>query len=65
MRAMLTEKEESDDLINSLEEKRTRVVIYDGSIKALPKKVQEYISDKYKPGHGNIWVRSESESAAD
>jgi hypothetical protein len=39
MLAMLSEKERSDDLINSLEEKRTKVVIYDGSIKALPKKV--------------------------
>ncbi len=62
MRAMLSEKEKSDDLINSLEEKRTKVVIYDSSVKALPKKVQEYISARYKPsGHGNIWVRAESE----
>jgi hypothetical protein len=63
---MLSEKEKTDDLINSLEEKRTRVVIYNGSVKTLPKKVQEYISGKYKPsGHGNIWVRAESELATD
>jgi 4-amino-4-deoxy-L-arabinose transferase-like glycosyltransferase len=66
MLAMLSDKEKSDDLINSLEEKRTKVVIYDGAVKALPKKVQEYISGKYKPsGHGNIWVRAESELATD
>jgi 4-amino-4-deoxy-L-arabinose transferase-like glycosyltransferase len=66
MLAMLSEKEKTDDLINSLEEKRTRVVIYNGSVKTLPKKVQEYISGKYKPsGHGNIWVRAESELATD
>jgi len=66
MLAMLSEKERSDDLINSLEEKRTKVVIYDGAIKTLPKEVQEYISSKYKPsGHGDIWVRAESELATD
>jgi len=66
MLAMLSEKEKSDDLINSLEEKRTKVVIYDGAVKALPEKVQEYISGKYRhSGHGDIWVRAESELATD
>jgi hypothetical protein len=58
MRAMLSEKELSDDIIEALEKQRTKVVIYDSSIKALPKKVQKYILANYaKSGHGNIYVR--------
>ena len=58
MRAMLSEKEKSDDLIESVEKKRAKVIIYDSAIKALPKKVQEYISANYEPsGYGNIYLR--------
>lgn len=38
MRAMLSEKELSDDIIQNLEEKQTKVIIYDSQIKALPGK---------------------------
>lgn len=58
MRAMLSEKERSDDIIEGLEKQRTKVIIYDSSIKALPEKVQKYISANYVPsGHGNIYIR--------
>lgn len=58
MRAMLNEKERSDDIIESLDKQRTKVIIYDSSIKALPEKVQKYISANYvKSGHGNIHIR--------
>ena len=58
MRTMLSEKQRSDDLIESVEEKRAKVIVYDGAIRDLPKKVQEYISANYEPsGHGNIYVR--------
>ncbi len=58
MRAMLSEKERSDDIIEGLAKQRTKVIIYDSSIKALPEKVQKYISANYvKSGHGNIYVR--------
>jgi len=58
MRAMLNEKESSDDIIDSLEKNHTKVVIYDSAIKALPKKLQNYIKSNYaKSGHGNIYIR--------
>ena len=58
MRAMLSEKERSDDLIESLEKNRTKVIIYDAHVKDMHKKVQEYISANYvKSGHGNIHIR--------
>ncbi len=58
MRAMLSEKQRSDDLIESMEKKQAKIIIYDGAIKALPQKVKEYISANYKPsGHGNIYIR--------
>jgi 4-amino-4-deoxy-L-arabinose transferase-like glycosyltransferase len=58
MRAMLTDKEKSDDIIDNLERKRTKAVIYDGAIKAMPQKFQDYIKTHYIPsGHGNIYVR--------
>ncbi|MBD3181825.1 hypothetical protein GF312_06010 [Candidatus Poribacteria bacterium] len=60
MKEMLTEKQLSLDIIESLEKKKTKVIIYDGSIQSLPGKLQEYIKLKYKPsGFGNIWVRKE------
>ena len=58
MQAMLTEKQKSDDLIESVEKKQAKVIVYDGAIKALPKKVQDYIAANYAPsGHGNIYLR--------
>jgi 4-amino-4-deoxy-L-arabinose transferase-like glycosyltransferase len=60
MRAMLSEKQLSDDIIQNLEEKQTKVVIYDSQIKALPKKVQEYIEANYVISNkGDIYVRVE------
>ena len=58
MRAMLNEKESSDDIIDSLEKNHTKVIIYDNAIKALPKKLQNHITSNYaKSGHGNIYIR--------
>ena len=60
MQAMLSEKQKSDDLIESMEKKQAKLIIYDGAIKALPQKVQEYIAANYvASGHGNIWVRKD------
>jgi len=60
MRAMMSEKERSDDVIESLEKQHTKVIIYDGSVRALSKKVQDYVNANYIPsGHGNIYIRKE------
>lgn len=58
MRAMLNEKELTDDLIKSAEERNTKIVIYDGDLKALPQKTQDYITNNYMPaGQGNLYIR--------
>jgi len=58
MRVMLNEKQLSDDIIQNLEEKQTKVIIYDSQIKALSKKVQEYIGANYASSKlGNIYIR--------
>jgi len=58
MLAMLSEKQRSDDLIESMEKKQAKLIIYDGAIRALPQKVQEYIAANYvASGHGDIYVR--------
>ncbi len=58
MRAMLSEKEKTDDLINSAEERNTKIVIYDGDMKALPQKTQDYIKDNYVyTGVGDLYIR--------
>ncbi|MFC1718224.1 ArnT family glycosyltransferase [Candidatus Poribacteria bacterium] len=58
MRAMLTQKQLSDDLIESVEKKQAKIIVYDAAIKALPKKVKDYIAANYAPsGHGNIHIR--------
>lgn len=58
MRAMLTEKQLTDDIIESLEKNNTKFVIYDGDIRALPKKTQDYIYMNYVPtGQDEIYVR--------
>jgi len=58
MRAMLNEKELTDDLIDSAERNNTKIVIYDGDMRALPQKTQEYINSNYVPtGQGNLYIR--------
>ncbi|MGB9597056.1 MAG: hypothetical protein ACPL7B_12310, partial [Candidatus Poribacteria bacterium] len=58
MRAMLNEKEKTDDLIKSAEGKNTKIVIYDGDMKALPQKTQDYIKDNYiYTGIGELYIR--------
>jgi beta-glucosidase/6-phospho-beta-glucosidase/beta-galactosidase len=58
MRAMLNEKELTDDLIKSAEERNTKIVIYDGDLKALPQKTQDYITNNYMPtGQGDLYIR--------
>lgn len=58
MRAMLSEKELTDELIESAERNNTKVVIYDGDLRALPQKTQDYINSNYIPtGHGNLYIR--------
>jgi hypothetical protein len=56
-RAMLSNDDLADNLINTLKEKRTKVIIYDSSVKALPQPVQDYITQNYVySGHGNIYL---------
>ncbi|MCX6580240.1 MAG: glycosyltransferase family 39 protein [Candidatus Aminicenantes bacterium] len=50
MRAMLSEKELSDDIIKSAAGQNTKVVIYDRHLRALPLKVRQYIEANYAPG---------------
>ncbi|HGE73031.1 TPA: hypothetical protein ENX78_19510 [Candidatus Poribacteria bacterium] len=58
MRAMLSEKEKTDDLIKSAEERNTKIVIYDGDMRALPQKTQDYIKENYvHTGFGDLYVR--------
>lgn len=58
MRAMLSEKEKTDDLIRSAEERNTKIVIYDGDMRALPQKTQDYIKDNYVyTGIGDLYIR--------
>ena len=57
VRAMLGKEDLEDNLIVSLKEKRPKVIIYDSSIKALPKAVQDYIAKNYVySGQGNIYL---------
>lgn len=54
---MMSKEELEDNLIQSLKEKKTKVIIYDGSVKALPKTVQDYIAENYAhSGQGNIYL---------
>ncbi len=58
MRAMLDEKELTDDLIESAEKNNTKIVIYDGDLRALPQKTQDYINSNYIPtGQDNLYIR--------
>ncbi|MEK7400115.1 MAG: glycosyltransferase family 39 protein [Candidatus Poribacteria bacterium] len=58
MRAMLSEKEKTDDLIKSAEKNNTKIVIYDGDMKALPQKTQDYIKEKYVyTRFGDLYIR--------
>jgi hypothetical protein len=58
MRAMLNEQELTDDLIKSAEERNTKIVIYDGDMKALPKKTQDYITTNFVPtGQDDLYIR--------
>jgi len=57
---MLTKKELSEDVIKALSEKNTKIVIYDGNVKALSPSVREYIEANYKPaGIGAVYVRKD------
>jgi 4-amino-4-deoxy-L-arabinose transferase-like glycosyltransferase len=59
VRAMLTEKQLSDDLIAAMERAETKVVIYDGNLRALPEKFRRYVQERFKPaGRDDIFVRS-------
>lgn len=60
MRAMLSEKALTDDLIESAERNNTKIVIYDGDLRALPQKTQDYINSNYVPtGQDNLYIRKE------
>jgi hypothetical protein len=58
MRAMLNEKELTDDLIKSVEERNTKIIIYDGDMRALPQKTKDYITNNYVPTKmGDLYIR--------
>ena len=61
IRAMLTEKQLSDDLIAAMERTETKVVIYDGNLRALPGKFRKYVQEKFEPtGRDDIFIRKTS-----
>jgi 4-amino-4-deoxy-L-arabinose transferase-like glycosyltransferase len=58
VRAMLSEQELSDDLIKSVRERNTKIVIYDSDVRALPQPTQDYIRSRYVPaGLDDLYVR--------
>ncbi len=58
MRAMLNEKQLTDDIIDSAEERNTKIVIFDGDMRALPEKTKNYVINNYTPvGIGNLYIR--------
>ncbi len=60
MRAMLNEKQLTDDIISSAEERNTKIVIFDGDMKALPQKTKEYITNDYKhTGMYDLYIRKD------
>ncbi|MCD6508245.1 glycosyltransferase family 39 protein [Candidatus Poribacteria bacterium] len=60
IRAMLTEKQLSDDLIAAMERAETKIVIYDGNLKALPEKFRKYVREKFEPtGRDDILIRKQ------
>jgi len=52
IQAMLDQKKLSDDLIAFMEKNKTKIVIYDDFLKALPEKFQQYIGSHFKPAAG-------------
>src|SRR5262249_24067138 len=57
IRAMLSNEKLAHNLITTLKQKRTKVIIYDTSIRALPPPFQEYITQNYVySGQGNIYL---------
>ena len=62
VRPMLTEKERSEDVINALREKNTKIVIYDGNVRDMSDSLREYIEANYGPtGVGPIYIRLDKE----
>jgi len=60
IRAMLTERQLSDDLIAAMERADTKVIIYDGNLRALPEKFRKYVREKFKPtGRDDILIRKQ------
>lgn len=58
VRAMLSDKELSDDLIRSVQERDTKIVIYDSDVRALPQPTQDYLRSRYVPaGLDDLYVR--------
>ena len=58
VRNMLTPKESSEDVVNALRRKETKIIIYDGNVQALSQEVRNYVEANYKPtGVGNLYVR--------
>lgn len=59
IRAMLTQKQLSDDLIAAMERAKTKIVIYDANLKALPEKFRRYVRERFKPtGRDDILILS-------
>lgn len=58
MRAMLNEKQLTDDLIKSVEERNTKIIIFDGDMRTLPQKTQDYITTNYVHTQmGDLYIR--------
>ena len=60
VRNMLTPKESSEDVVNVLREKKTKIVIYNGDVQALSQEVRNYVEANYKPtGVGSLYIRND------
>ena len=58
--AMLDDKQKGEDVIEVLKEKRPKIIVYDGAVKALRPVVQEYIKKHYEPAGVGILHRLKS-----
>jgi hypothetical protein len=60
VRAMLTQRQLSGDLVEALQATRPKLVAYDTEVQKLPSVVQDYIKQHYRPvGVGSLWERKD------
>ncbi len=58
--AMLDEKQKGEDVVQVLETKRPKIIVYDGAVKSLLPVVQKYIQKHYEPTGVGVLYRRKS-----